>query len=151
MLVLFLIWVCRGVGLRLCEGAGAKPLHPHGWPAVPRAAAATRKLTSIRGYLLRPTNAAKAAFVRGAACGKAPPTPPPFSSCAGGFAPSTPLPLETQRTDKPKFTILSICQYSFPPHYTTNRPDLQECLIKKSAPIPMRSLSVGEKHQKLSL
>ena len=52
-------------------------------------AAATRKSTNTRSYLLRPTNAAKAAFVRGAACGKAPPTPPPFSSCAGGEAPST--------------------------------------------------------------
>ena len=51
-------------------------------------AAATRKSTNIRSYLLRPTNAAKAAFVRGEACGKAPPTPPPSGTCRGfAFAP----------------------------------------------------------------
>ena len=58
-----------GVQLRGGEG-GEAPFTPSGRPAVSGAAAATRKLTSIRSYLLRPTNAVKAAFVRGAACVK---------------------------------------------------------------------------------
>ena len=54
-------------------------------------AAATRKSTNIRSYLLRPTNAAKAAFVRGAACVKAPPTPPPYRVFMRGLRPLHPL------------------------------------------------------------
>ena len=68
-------------------------------------AAATRKQALAQSYLLRLTNAAKAAFVRGAAWRKAPPTPPPFALCDGGFAPITPLKIETQRTDKLQFFI----------------------------------------------
>ena len=60
-------------------------------------AAATRKSTNIRSYLLRPTNAAKVAFVRGAACGKAPPTPPPFGDVQG-LRPCTPW--RTERTPR---------------------------------------------------
>ena len=66
-------------------------------------AAATRKQATIRSYWLRPTNAAKAAFVRGAACRKAPPTPPPLRFLCRGLRPLHPYTAATQRTDKPKF------------------------------------------------
>ena len=64
------------IGALGCDHArgfwGRSPRNLHRWPAVSGAAAATRKQINIQSYLLRPTNAAKAAFVRGAACGKTP-------------------------------------------------------------------------------